>query len=165
MDETIKYGNWEIVNQVDWPISNPDMLDTLMDICRRVEDATGFRWKVTSYLRKSPSHKTGSAIDIAPDIANHAVKDYSVTKLSDPVLYKREFLLRALQKVVKSLPVLRYKTGIFVEPDHLHIGLFIQDGIPPSNSLVKWGITKPIYHDTESRSQLPLIEGFKPLQS
>lgn len=154
----------EIVNQDISAISAADLayvkseyLPILIKVWKIVEAHTGFRWKSTSYIRESPSHKIGVALDIAPDISPASKHLYAVENLSDPVLYKREPLMRLLQSAVKRIPIFKYDVGLFVEPDHIHIGLFAREG-QPSNRLFKWGTYKPIYPDSAERMKLPLIK-------
>lgn len=162
-------SQWPVINQ------NPDVLPSpvrsrvfkqylpiLKDVWKRVERGSGFRWRATSYLRQSPSHSKGIALDIAPDIHPKDRHKYAVYKMSDPVLYKREHLIRTLQNVVWDLPEYKYSVGLFIEPDHIHIGLFIPDGTAPRNKLYKWGTPKPIYGDTYERGKLPLLRGANP---
>jgi len=138
------------------PYVRQEYLPILLHVWKIVEDTTKFRWRATSYIRSSPSHRQGIALDIAPDIAPTSKKFYAVTNMSDPVLYKRERLIRLLQKAVRRLPIYKYDVGVFVEPDHLHISLFRRRG-KPSNRLFKWGIYKPVYPDSSRRMKLPLI--------
>jgi hypothetical protein len=161
--------NWPIINQHPTVMSPHERkavykayLPILKDVWRRIEADTGFRWKATSYLRRSPSHHKGIALDVAPDISPRSRKYYAVYRRSDPVLYKREELMRRLQSTVHSLPRYKYSVGLFMEPDHIHIGLFNHDGRFPANRLYKWGTPKPIYGDTYDRMTLPLLTGPNP---
>jgi len=139
-------------------------LPLLLSAANDIIAATGYRWKPTSLLRRSPSHSKALSIDLAPDIAKESEHLYAVTSMSDPVLYKREGLIRDLQKLSASKGSSRYPganntvLGIFIEPDHLHVQVF--DQIRQSDllfTIVKWGQAKPCYHDTLERSSLPLI--------
>lgn len=135
-------------------------LPVFIEATRLVERATGYAWRITSYQRASPSHSRGVAMDIAPDIAIRSRKFYAAYNGSDPVLYKREPLIRALQSLV-PLPQLRpgVVVGLFIEPDHIHMHLI--EGTE-SFKVIKWGIKKPCYHDTLTRSKLPLLTGKGP---
>lgn len=130
----------------------------------QLERATGYKWKCTSYLRDSPSHSKGYAIDLAPDFEPAAGMDYAYAKGSDPVLYKRARLIRKLQRLVKLLereyPTLPFVISYALEPDHIHVSLFqpLNNGREDKFIVVKWGGPKHVYSDTLSRSQLPLIK-------
>lgn len=134
-----------------------DYMPIYARIWAEVERQTGHRWKATSFVRMSPSHKTGEALDIAPDISPEDEDKYAVTHMSDPVLYKREPLMRQLQAAVKELPLFPYDTAVVVEPDHLHIGVFEREHEQPKNYLYKWGIVKPVYGDSFERQKLPMM--------
>lgn len=158
-------GPYSIISQNPEVISEADRLQTaayilpeFIRIWRDVESATGFRWKNTSYIRASPSHKKGHAFDLAPDIAPDSKGQYAVYNGSDPVLYKRAPLIRALQTLIHN-EYGKFPMGIFIEPDHLHIQVLKPGGGHrfPTN-IIKWGIAKPIYPDTYERMKLPLIE-------
>jgi hypothetical protein len=132
---------------------------TLVDACNKVITYTRHKWKVTSHIRDSPSHKRGVAIDIAPLIAPKSQHLYAVYSDSDPVLYKRARLIRDLQRLAMSeTPLKDYDVGIFMEPDHLHLQVFAPEN--PGNPrfrVLKWGICKPVYPDSQERMELPLI--------
>jgi hypothetical protein len=158
-------GDWPIVSQHP-NVANPTLkkfahanyLPELIEAWKHIERTSGFRWKSTSYWRKSPSHSKGYALDIAPDIAPSATRHYAVTKMSDPVLYKREKLIRQLQDAAATWKGDdRYTVGVFVEPDHLHIHLLKPDGQGGDMKIVKWKVPKPTYGDTLERMKLPLI--------
>jgi len=124
-----------------------------------IEEATGFKWRCTSWLRDSPSHQYGGALDLAPDWEK-PYHQYAVHRQSDPVLYKRERLIRQLQAVSSSFPNdTPYDLAIFIEPDHLHLQVFkLNDsGAPSPIQVFKWGDVKPVYPDSSSRVQLPLL--------
>lgn len=123
-----------------------------------IERVTGHRWKCTSYIRQSPSHRRAQAFDLAPDIADSAVDQYAVTHRSDPVLYKREALLKQLQqlKLVDFSNNGTFSTGIFIEPDHLHLQILAGNTETPT-VIVKWGVLKPVYNDSAQRMKLPLL--------
>jgi len=135
-------------------------LPILMKVWNLIEDYTGFLWKATSFIRSSnaPSHN-GNALDIAPSIKPSDSSEYSLSRNSDPVLYKREPLMRALQAIAKEVhPDYPYDIGIFVESDHIHIGLFIpEDRTAPQIRIFKWGALKETYGDTRARAALPLM--------
>lgn len=136
------------------------LLPQFLAIWKAVEEATGHRWKCTSYIRNSPSHRRGQAFDLAPDIADSAKSSYAVTNGSDPVLYKRETLIRQLQTLrdIDFSLDRSNRVGIFIEPDHLHI-----QALAPDNSaefptaIVKWKVLKAVYRDSADRMKLPLL--------
>lgn len=157
------YRGWHLPNQdasvarnVEWKYT---FLDILIDAANAVERATGHKWKATSYIRNSPSHRYLYALDIAPDISPSSASKYAVYNNSDPVLYKRVPLMNALKKAAASLPNYRdYDVGFFVEPDHIHIHVFRNDrGDKTSKHIVvQWKVPKEIYSDTVSRMKLPV---------
>lgn len=126
-----------------------------------LEKVTGHRWRCTSYLRQSTSHSRGHAIDFAPAIAPSARQHYAVYNGSDPVLYKRERLVKALQRLKNKRYGQGNSLGVFLEPDHLHVQILSNLGTQHPLSVVKWGIPKPIYGDTYKRMDLPpTIKGY-----
>lgn len=138
----------------------PFYLPQFIQIWHDIEKATGHRWRMTSYLRNSPSHKRGHAIDIVPWIAPSARSYYAVYNNSDPVLYKRQPLISALQ-TLKNIDYSGNRfndMGIFVEPDHLHIQVLAYNPQQARTSVVKWGIPKPVYPDTYQRVKLPVTD-------
>jgi len=159
-----QFPSYEVVSQTRYAI-NPALrqqaearyLPVLVKVWRAVELATGHRWMSTSYWRDSPSHQHGIALDIAPDIEESAKPKYAVTKMSDPILYKREPLIRALQTLVSTSFDPEYHIGIFIEPDHLHIQ-FIQSDSKYPTEIIKWGDVKPLYPDSIHRVKLGLIK-------
>lgn len=126
-------------------------LPQLVDIHAAIESATGIRWYPTSYMRQSPSHRNGSALDLAPDIQKSSVPYYSAFNASDPVLYARTPLIKQLRQVALNLGLPR-KWGLFVENDHIHIGLF-KTRVPGSyqGEVSLWGSPKATYPDSDSR--------------
>lgn len=143
-----------------------NLLPVFLAIWQAVEKATGHRWKLTSYIRNSPSHKKGHAIDLAPDFTPEADHLYAVSNGSDPVLYKRWTLIQQLQTLKNvdftgQFPTII--TGIFIEPDHLHIQVLNNDEqLPNPTRIVKWQIVKPAYADSAARANLPA--NFQPMQ-
>jgi len=123
-----------------------------------IETETGYRWRVTSFIRESPNHKMACALDIAPDIARDSMKHYAVFKQSDPVLYKRIPLIKDLQRVCHyENPYSDTRFGIFIEPDHLHLQVFdVYPGQTSDIRLFKWKQPKEIYPDTLDRMELPM---------
>lgn len=135
-------------------------LPILLKLWGAVEKWSGHRWKATSFVRKTdaPSHYDGSALDIAPDFTVSSQKQYAGNRRSDPVLYKREPLMRALQSVAQNtINDSDYDIGLFVEPDHIHMGLFIPSGPVRQIRVIKWGVEKPYYPDSLSRMKLPMF--------
>lgn len=163
-------GNFRVVSQEPNAIpesqrshSVVNYLPQLIAIWKDIEKVTGYRWKCTSYIRNSPSHSKGHAIDLAPHIEAKDVKHYAVYNQSDPVLYKRAPLVKALQRL-KNIDYSGKRSnhlGIFLEPDHLHIQILAPTQGDNRVSVVKWGIPKPIYKDTYQRMDLPpTIKGY-----
>lgn len=133
-------------------------LDVLCRLLSWIELYTGHAWKVTSYIRDSPSHRQGYALDVAPDIAPASQKHYAVYSKSDPVLYKRETLLRQLQRLASEVPPPKtYSLGIYVEPDHLHLHVMKPEG-QPEIRVIKFDVDKShVYPDSSQRRLLPLL--------
>lgn len=152
---------YKIVSQEPRALINPglssDYLAKLLDLTNAIEKETKHRWHVTSYIRNSPSHKSGLALDIAPDILPRDAHSYGVFMHSDPVLYKRVPMLRSLQKVASNYAFTDYDVGIFIEPDHLHLQLFKPRGTVGEIRIMKWKDIKPVYPDSFERSKLPLF--------
>lgn len=123
-----------------------------------IERVTGYKWRSTSYWRLSPTHQHGEAIDLVPDIARSSMKYYAVFRNSDPVLYKREKLMRQLQHVCGIFPPQPFQIGIFVEPDHLHVQVLSKSKRFNSPMiLVKWKQPKSTYGDTTTRMKGGMI--------
>lgn len=158
-------GHYEFISQD--PTALPEsyrplaerLLPVFLQIWQAVEQVTGHRWKLTSYIRRSPSHHKGQAIDLAPDFTIQAEKHYGVHKGSDPVLYKRKTLIKQLSKLASTDFTGNYPseiTGIFIEPDHLHIQVLANDdALQTPTRVVKWKIVKPAYADSAVRAALP----------
>lgn len=165
---TTKGRLWQVINQEPSALmgnTDPDIVSAnqakLLDLADEIEQECGFAWKVTSFVRNSPSHRMAISMDIAPDISDSSANLYAVTHRSDPVLYKREPLIRALQRVAKRLnetPSDDNCLGIFIEPDHLHLQIYPATEWQPFGSVkvVKWKIAKSDYPDTHERMKLPL---------
>lgn len=165
-NKTFAVGPYSIVSQ------QPDALDkqyfdatvnaylpSFILIWKMIEESTGHKWKCTSYIRNSPSHRRGQAFDLAPDIAPSANRFYAVTHNSDPVLYKREPLLRALQSLrdIDFSLDRSFNIGLFVEPDHIHIQALAFNPTNTPTSVVKWKVPKAVYPDTYARMELPMF--------
>lgn len=166
-EHIFEIGPYKILSQDPHVLSDSVRADVVLfffpqfiQIWHDIEKVTGYRWRMTSYLRQSPSHKRGHAIDLAPWIAPSARKHYAVYQNSDPVLYKRQPLITALQRLKnKDYSGNRFNDmGIFVEPDHLHIQVLAYNPQQARTSVVKWGIPKPVYHDTYQRVKLPVTD-------
>lgn len=161
MKTFFKLGGRNIINQKPSALTDqagPEKyLPILLRLVTAIEEATGYKWRVTSYVRDSPSHKTACALDIAPDISPKSKKYYAVFNNSDPVLYKRLPLIRALQVVAERYDPTPYSAGIFIEPDHLHVQLFTSEGAHVIR-VIQWKQAKDIYPDTATRMKLPVTE-------
>lgn len=163
-DITYYFGDWPLVSQ-DKSVLSPEersyvdqnYVPDLVRAWQAIERATGYRWKCTSFLRKSPTHGKGQAIDIAPDIAPSSEQYYAVTNGSDPVLYKRTKLIRDLQTAASIFPPGKFSIGIFIEPDHLHLQVMELDNAGDSMRVFKWKIPKMIYSDSLDRMDLPMM--------
>lgn len=150
--------NPSVITEGDRIFSARYILPAFVKVWQDIERATGYRWKATSYIRDSPSHKLGQAFDLAPDIADSAKQHYAVTNGSDPVLYKRAPLIRALQSM-KNNVYGDFHIGAFLEPDHIHLQVVpVYSGNSAPFFVAKWKIPKPIYGDTYERMKLPILE-------
>lgn len=160
-------GSYLIVSQKPDVITPGDRLASVekylpafISVWQAIEEATGHKWKNTSYIRDSPSHRLGQAFDLAPDIAPSSEKHYAVYKKSDPVLYKRQTLIEQLRSTCElDFPGSdEFSIGIFIEPDHLHLQALQKGGgekYPVST--ITWPVPKPVYGDTYERMKLPLL--------
>lgn len=150
-----------IISQKPDALTNPSapamFLPVLVSVINAIEMITGHKWRVTSYVRMSPSHQHGISVDVAPDISEKDENKYAVARSSDPVLYKRETLIRQLQQVCAKFSPPGYDVGIFMEPDHLHLQVFEKGWERGQLKLFKWGQVKLCYSDSAERSKLPLL--------
>lgn len=162
----LKLGNYTFVSQ-DGSIIKPSDLTrsatayvpAFIRIWQAIEKTTGYRWKCTSYIRDSFTHKSGQAFDLAPDFAADSFHLYAANRRSDPVLYKREPLVFALQKLKdRSFGGSAFDMGIFIEPDHLHIQVLAPSPSGPPTSVIKWQVAKPVYPDTFQRMEVPVFK-------
>lgn len=134
-----------------------DKFAILKRVAQIIERGTGIKWRITSFIRNSPSHHNGNALDIAPVIDDRDRGKYAAYALSDPILTKRRPLIRRIRNAVKLIPRLSsVRVGVFLETDHIHIGLFAPDGQP--NVFYVWEKTKPNYPDTDARHEFPPFE-------
>lgn len=163
--KSFQINGFDVISQDPDILSNdvrktvvPKYLPVFLNIWKDIEAVTGYKWRCTSYLRDSFSHSKGHAIDLAPDISPSAKKEYAVYNNSDPILYKREPLIHALQslKFKDYSADGSFSVGIFIEPDHLHIQV-LQRTESPFTRVVKWQVPKPIYPDTYDRMKLPVL--------
>jgi protoporphyrinogen oxidase len=163
MERTRSVQGWQVYSQDESVIpdklkilSLTKYLPVLLSVATAIENATHYKWLVTSYLRDSPSHSQGVALDIHPDISEDSKPLYAVTNMSDPVFYKREPLIRALQQVSREVNIPNYTVAVVIESDHLHLHIFNKDTSLPSVNVFKWKEAKPVYKDTYERMQLPM---------
>jgi len=167
-------GNFTFISQNPDHVNRPHAADNIrfniepfIAVWSDIERVTGHRWRCTSFLRKSPSHDDGNAFDLAPDFSPSAQLLYSASQGSDPVLYKRPQLIRALQLLklndyFSDFPgsTTGHRVGmvIAIEPDHLHVGRVV---LGPTNTtptvILKWRVVKPVYRDSAARSRLPMF--------
>lgn len=133
--------------------ANRDLARTIFaDILGEICLATRIPWRITSWLRDAPTHKTGSAMDIAP--LTDPSKNYAVDQLSDPALSWRDPLVSYI--VDKCLPVMKristkYSVGIqlFIETDHIHIQL---RNDMTKTSVARWPVPKDsVFRDSTDR--------------
>lgn len=161
----LKIGNYSLISQEPTVISASDAhaslsrwLPNLLTFWQLLEEITGFRWKCTSYVRNSPTHLKGQAIDLAPEFAKSDEHYYATNNGSDPVLYKREWLIRRLQRMKNDpLPVPGMSIGVFIEPDHLHVQVLKPFADQSTIAVIKWKVPKPVYKDTFERMALPMF--------
>lgn len=151
-------GPYKVLSQQPYAITEEDRhmsatnyLPAFIAIQHDIEQVTGYRWRNTSYIRISPNHQTGHAFDLAPEFDSESLPHYAVSRGSDPVLYLRPALYRALSRL-KFKRYGPFTIGIFIESDHLH--LQILKYTPPFGvQVVKWGAVKPLYADSIKRSK------------
>lgn len=160
--KNLRVGNFSFVSQQPDIFRGPhsvlrEYVAEFVPFWAALEQATGFRWKSTSWLRDSKSHAKGYALDLAPDIIDRDWSLYSVSRMSDPVLYKRTRLMRDLQGLHHSYHPRRFSVGVYVEPDHLHVHLMKSSDGFPQVRVFKWKQPKPIYKDTFERMKLPML--------
>jgi hypothetical protein len=141
----------------------PLLLPQFVLLLNDIEKVTGHAWKVTSYIRDSPSHSKAQSIDFAPDVAPSAQKAYGVYKNSDPILHKRQKLYSQLSQLVHKRYDSANSIGIFVESDHLHVQALANEAGRAPVRIAKWGLRKPLYPDTDARNALPMLSGDAPL--
>lgn len=119
-----------------------------------IEEATGYDWRNTSFLRESPSHKRGDAIDLVPVMDEDLKAVYAGTHGSDPVLHSRQGLIQLLRKL-EPIEISPFCDAIIaIESDHLHVQLVKKDSAGPNPvSIYRWAMAKPVYKDTVSRNK------------
>lgn len=156
--KVIKSNGWIIPNQRPEALKDQsavaEFLPYLLQAVNKVIEATGHQWHITSYIRQSPSHQYGYAIDIAPLISKKSERYYAALNGSDPVLYKRLPFMLALQSIAQNSYPSRYSVGYYVEPDHIHIQLMRPEPAPEYR-VFQWKQPKEIYGDTLKRMNLP----------
>lgn len=155
LGHSFRYMNRDIpstVNFMNYP-KFMNALNVLLIAMNTIEEVTGFKWRITSFIRDSPSHMKATSLDIAPDIDEASKHAYAVTHKSDPVLYKRTGLIKKLVSLQMRPQISPgVNVMIFIEPDHLHLNL-AQGQL--SFEVIKWGVKKYCYKDTDQRSALP----------
>lgn len=124
----------------------------LAAISQSVSNKTGMRWEATSWIRQSPGHYDGDSLDIAPRfLAERHRSEYSRDKGSDPVLFRREALLRRLMALSSgrepALDKARLTAVVAVENDHLHIQL----GMPSDPRDIGRVVVVPFGRDMSQR--------------
>lgn len=99
-----------------------------------LDSITPIGWRVTSYIRNSPNHKTRSALDVAPYADKKKIgAKYSLKSMRDPLLPNRIELLNELLKHSSTSPK---GVAYFVETDHIHIQLMKDEDQAPI--IVRW---------------------------
>lgn len=122
-----------------------------------IERACGYAWRETAFIKDSPSHYNGSALDLAPLISSESIPYYSFSKRSDPILHKRPVLRRKLRRVKNQFPSsFPFDVGVFIETDHLHVQLFrrTDSRTTASYRLYSWGRPVDFYEDSANRQRL-----------
>lgn len=148
----------DVVSDAAFITSITQYLPQFLRFWQDLERASGFRWKCTSYLRDSPTHIKGQAMDFAPDWDQRDAHLYSANQGSDPVLYKRQWLFQVLRSMrYNDYGGNRNQLGIFIEPDHLHVQVLKPTPGNFPTSVIKWQVPKPVYPDTYRRMELPVF--------
>lgn len=161
------WGSRVIINQDPSVVSDADKLvaarsylPLFISFTLILEEILGFRHRVTSFLRDSPSHHRAQAIDLAPDVAPGSKKYYAVFQMSDPVLYKRKLYCDAVESALRDPRLMippDVHLGAFIEPDHIHLQVNEPTAIAPGGmgTMVRWPIVKDVYPDSRDRYYLP----------
>lgn len=142
--------------------SQKKALGYLLLVRAAIEEETNMDFKVTSFIRDSPSHD-GSALDIAPDIPKELRDQYRVTHHSDPMLSERWSFIKQLLPLKRVSFPIPYDVAIFMETDHLHLQL-LRKPKPDADSqtfLIKWSLPKESYADSQLRRTMMLKKGIE----
>jgi len=133
----------------------PYTLPILLRAWDLVEDATGYAWRSTSFIRQSFSHKLGHSMDLAPDMTPSLAAVYSGNNGSDPILHSRVKLLKALLRIKDVRIDPTSDLIIAVESDHLHMQVIARGSLGPHPiNILRWQALKPVYQDTYPRNLL-----------
>lgn len=131
----------------------PTSLPVLLRAWDAIEAVTGYKWINTSFLRDSPSHKMGHAIDLVAKMDPELERVYALTHKSDPVLHSRLALMLKLLPLTKMSFSPLCDLVIAVESDHLHVQIVKRGSAGPHpTNIYRWADTKPIYNDTANRN-------------
>ena len=140
-------------------------LKSLIALSLLVVEQSKINWKITSWVRNSPSH-SGESLDIAPLLAQH---DYAHNRQSDPILTYRSNVQKMVINVAKRYFLSKadhahneYSFDLFIETHHLHIM-----AVPLSKTGGIFDVRValfdvPVYKDSQQRRGLPCGHEFNP---
>lgn len=153
------------IPSIDTGLSKTRKQNALYRVWHAINKATKLDWRETAWIKDSPNHRLGDSLDLAPP----HVKGYAHTKNSDPVLHKREALLRDLMTLAATW---RLKNDdhlsvlIAIENNHLHVQIIkdaLLDGQPiaPGTIIpIPWGSDRSdLYPDSRQRNEAAMVPG------
>jgi len=145
-------------------VSQPRKLNVLLRAARAIQLATKLEWRQTAYIKDSPNHVNGDAIDLAPP---SDLKGYAHKAGSDPMLHRREALLRDLMRLAASRRVdndLGLSILIAIENNHLHVQVMKDaklDGSPIAPGtivVIPYGSDRTdIYPNSKERNEMTFV--------
>lgn len=147
------------LHQMNDKFPHPELIrkrNTLVAISQIIVVASNINWKITSWIRKSPTHK-GESMDIAPALT--AKDGYAHALSSDPILTKRQSLRTFLKDLAPSIANylnmkrLPYDLEIYIETHHLHLMLCPMAGSSPEVRTAIFDVPG-LYEDSHKRRAL-----------
>lgn len=155
LDKTFRSRDYNRFRKSVFAPHEKEYIAILYKAWKMIEAATGFRWLNSSYIRNSPSHSRGQAIDLYPDMDETLKSRYAGTHQSDPVLHSREELYNRLLPLSQRVVSPQLQVIIGIESDHLHVQLLPKGAKGPLPVVIwSWKQPKMCYHDTHARQKL-----------